>query len=199
MATQRERSEATRSRVLQAAVRVLVQRGYAAASTTRIVEEAGVSRGAMLHHFPSKAVLMQHVLEHVLRERERAFHDALAKASQPVSVSDVMDAFWSSVGVEEAFVPWLELMVAARTEPHLSSVLTDAADEIHRVIRVNFEQLFDTADRPELHHIPTLGISVLHGLAMRNLIRDDPQTTQTVLAMVKGIAEQLLIRGNPEG
>jgi len=193
MASQRERSEATRAKILEAAVRVLVDKGYAASATTRIVEEAGVSRGAMLHHFPNKALLMQEVLKHVLTVRERAFHRALQQATGADAVSDVIDAFWDAVGAEEAFVPWLELTVAARTEPSLREVVAEAASDIGRVIQQNFRELFDVEGQSRIVELlPELGMALLQGLAMRDIIERRPEQTEQVLAIVKWIASQQL-------
>lgn len=193
MPSQRERSEATRARILDAAVRVLVERGYAAASTPRIVEEAGLSRGAMLHHFPNKAELMKSVLRHVLEVRERAFHEALDQAHDADPVSAVLDAFWGAVGAEEAFVPWLELTVAARTEPGLQDVLGTAALDLEQVIRSNFERLLEVDDAFGFADLlPTLGISLLQGLAMRSIVHPEPERSDRVLGLVKLIAQQFL-------
>jgi len=201
MASQRERSEATRAKILDAAVRVLVQHGYATASTTRIVQEAGVSRGAMLHHFPNKALLMQEVLRHVLDARERAFHRALEEATGADAVSDVIDAFWGAVGAEEAFVPWLELTVAARTEPGLQRVVAKATAELDGVIRQNFRELFDVEGQSGIVELlPELGMAVLQGLAMRDLIERRPEQTDQVLGIVKWVAnQQLAALAKPRG
>lgn len=193
MPTQRERSEATQTKILEAAVRVLVQHGYAAATTTRIVAEAGVSRGAMLHHYPNKAELMQAVLQHVLHEREQAFHDALENTSGADPVSSVIDAFWDAVGPEEAFVPWLELTVAARTEPRLREVVAHAADEIQQVILANFHRLFDMTENPFAEILPALGMSLLQGLAMRDVIHHVPGRSEMVLMVLKWLARGQLV------
>ena len=194
MVRQSERREKTRGKILDAAVRVLVEHGYAATSTTRIVEEAGVSRGAMLHHFPHKAQLMQAVLRRVLQVREEAFVSVLERARQEDdSVGAVMDAFWEAVGVEEAFVPWLELTVAARTDSDLHEILAEAAEDLERVIMGHFRRLFDTDDQPEVAELfSEFGISVLLGLAMRQLIRPSPERKEAVLSAVKWVAEQQL-------
>ena len=190
MVRQSERSEKTRGKILDAAVRVLVEHGYAATSTTRIVAEAGLSRGAMLHHFPHKTQLMQAVLRRVLQVREEAFLAALEKLhGQSNSVDVVMDAFWEAVGAEEAFVPWLELTVAARTDPDLRVILAEAAEDLEQVIMSNFRRLFDIADQPELVELfSDLGISVLLGMAMRKLIRKTPERTEAVLTAMKWVA-----------
>lgn len=77
MATQAERREATRHRLLDAACERFSVDGYEATSTDRIRQQAGVSRGAMYHHFPSKRDLFEAVFERVSSETiQRALQDA---------------------------------------------------------------------------------------------------------------------------
>ena len=51
---QAQKSASTRELIIEAAIKCLVELGYARTTTTVIAEKAGLSRGAMLHHFPSK-------------------------------------------------------------------------------------------------------------------------------------------------
>lgn len=104
MSRQRDRSENTRTNILDAALHVLLERGYAATSAIRIVKSAQVSRGAMLHHFPNRAALMAALLRHVLQTREQTFHRAL-RESEADPLSRIFDAFWEAVGQNEAFFP----------------------------------------------------------------------------------------------
>ena len=60
--TQQERRAATRAALLDATIECLVEYGYAGVTTTKIVEHAGVSRGAQVHHFPTKAQLVADLL-----------------------------------------------------------------------------------------------------------------------------------------
>ena len=53
----KEEAEETRKSVLDAALRVFSRKGYAAAALKEIAEEAGVTRGAIYHHFANKEQL----------------------------------------------------------------------------------------------------------------------------------------------
>src|SRR4029078_1512929 len=66
---QEERSRAMRQRLLDATVECLVERGFAGTSTTLVSERAGVSRGAQLHHFPTKNDLVLAAVEHLSEQR----------------------------------------------------------------------------------------------------------------------------------
>jgi len=63
--TNEARSARTRGKVLDATIDCLLELGYANTTTTLISERAGVSRGAQLHHFPTKAELVAAAVEHL--------------------------------------------------------------------------------------------------------------------------------------
>ena len=67
--SQEERTRVMRGRLLEATVDLLVERGFAGTSTTLVSERAGVSRGAQLHHFPTKNALVVAAVEHLTEVR----------------------------------------------------------------------------------------------------------------------------------
>jgi AcrR family transcriptional regulator len=72
-----EQSDATRSALLASARRLFTEHGYAATSTNEIVERAGVTRGALYHHFPAKYDLFRAVFEQL----EAELADQVARAA----------------------------------------------------------------------------------------------------------------------
>src|SRR4051795_4690266 len=66
---QEERTRVMRARLLEATVDCLVEVGFAGTSTTLVSERAGVSRGAQLHHFPTKNALVVAAVEHLTEKR----------------------------------------------------------------------------------------------------------------------------------
>jgi len=66
---QEERSRAMRARLMDATIECLVERGFGGTSTTLISERAGVSRGAQVHHFPTKNDLVVAAVEHLTEVR----------------------------------------------------------------------------------------------------------------------------------
>src|SRR5207302_2227376 len=81
-----QQSEATRAALIAAARALFAQRGYAAVATEEIVQAAGVTRGALYHHFAGKLELFEAVYEDVERELvERIARAAMSDASDPLA------------------------------------------------------------------------------------------------------------------
>jgi AcrR family transcriptional regulator len=84
--TQAQRSEQTRAALVAAARRLFAERGYAEVGTEEIVREAGVTRGALYHHFDGKRELMRAVYEQVEAELSRQFADSVTPGAEPLQV-----------------------------------------------------------------------------------------------------------------
>lgn len=66
--TQEERSSATRDALIRAAIDLIAERGYAATTTNLVADRAGLSRGALQHHFKSRDELIAAVMEQLRGE-----------------------------------------------------------------------------------------------------------------------------------
>ncbi|NED60867.1 TetR/AcrR family transcriptional regulator, partial [Streptomyces sp. SID10244] len=67
--TQAQRTAATQAKVLDATVDALVELGYAGTTTQEVNRRAGVSRGALLHHFPTREALVVAAVSHLVDRR----------------------------------------------------------------------------------------------------------------------------------
>src|SRR6266545_4045434 len=108
--TQEERSTAMRQRLLDATIECLVEYGYAGTTVTKIAERAGVTRGAQVHHYPTKADLVTAAIEHLATK--------LAEESSDDLIGDALDMIWE-VHQGPVFAASVEFWVAARTDPAL--------------------------------------------------------------------------------
>ncbi len=127
---QQRKSAQTRQKMLEAAVDCLVEGGYAGLTTARVAERAGISRGAMHHHFATRIDLVGAVVEHVFYQRMRLFlEDYLASMAQSRDerlIDLATEAHWRSVLTRE-YAAYLELAVAARTDAELNTTFEPAA------------------------------------------------------------------------
>src|SRR5579883_2294771 len=93
--TQKERSEAMQQRLLDATIDCLYEVGYSRTTTIEVAARAGVSRGAQLHHFPTKKRLVTVAVRHLLTKRLEEFRDAFATLPQGADkYASVIDILW---------------------------------------------------------------------------------------------------------
>src|SRR5688572_2527329 len=108
------KSQRTRARILDAAMRLFAEIGYHAATNAVIAEAAGLTRGAMLYHFATREELVEAVVAHLERLRASLFEQAAAATPPGVDASEhAIDVYWSLLS-EPAFVAFAELEAAAR-------------------------------------------------------------------------------------
>lgn len=78
-----EQSDRTRASLLRVARQLFAERGYAAASTEEVVQQAGVTRGALYHHFRDKQDLFEAVFIDIQEEARERIRGAFAEPTDP--------------------------------------------------------------------------------------------------------------------
>lgn len=122
--TQAERSETMRRRIVDATLKCLETEGYAGTTVSRIVAMAGVSRGAPLHHFPSKSALIAATAEHMVRELYMQMGKAVARLEASEDrLHDLIYSAWKEVFLRPEFVALQELLLASRRDDELAAIL----------------------------------------------------------------------------
>ena len=87
-----QRSEETRARILESAVKLFSDRGFNAASVDDICEDAGISKGAFYHHFESKHALFLALLNGWLKTIDSAIKASKDKTA-PETFMQMTEAF----------------------------------------------------------------------------------------------------------
>lgn len=115
--SQEERSAGTRLRILTAAIECLRRLGYVATTTVRVAEQAEVSRGAMLHHFPTKRDLMFAVTEHIMDLNHAFFVEEGGRIADGWErYARLPDLRWK-LALQPHGIALMEIMVGARSDP----------------------------------------------------------------------------------
>jgi AcrR family transcriptional regulator len=171
--TQAERTATTRAALLAATVDSLVERGYRGTTTSDVARRAGVSYGALLHHYPAKADLLCAAVGHLLETRIAEFRKAMADLPpQTVTRDAAIDVLWSMFS-GPTFTAWLELALAARTDPELAAAIEGVDREFAETCVEVFRELFpdDAAADPELPRIAVATLfTFLDGLALSRMV-----------------------------
>ncbi|MFI9642877.1 TetR/AcrR family transcriptional regulator [Micromonospora sp. NPDC051925] len=171
---QQERSRATQARLLEATVDCLVRYGWSGTTTTVVAAHAGVSRGAQLHHYPTKAALVTAAVAHLAERRAeelRAEAEALPVGPQRLDrVIDLLGVAFTG----PLFVAALELWVAARTDPELRGALVPLEARVGREMHRLTVALLDVDERrPGVREAVQATLDLLRGLGVANLLNDD--------------------------
>ncbi|MBZ5735972.1 TetR/AcrR family transcriptional regulator [Nocardioides sp. TRM66260-LWL] len=171
-----------RARLLEACVEVLIERGYAGTSTTLVSERAGVSRGAQLHHFPTKADLVVAAVEHLTLVRGAdlaAAAEALPRGSHRTrAVLEMLGEHFSS----PVFTAALELWVAARTDAELLAAVGPLEQRVGRdAHRLTVELLGVDESRPGHRELIQATLDLVRGLGLANTISDDARRRRRIL------------------
>jgi AcrR family transcriptional regulator len=179
---QEERTRAMRQRLLEATLQCLVEHGWSGTSTTLVSQRAGVSRGAQLHHFPTKTDLVIAAVEHIATVRR----DELAEASAALPrgehrTREVLELLGEHF-TADVFAAALELWVAARTDPQLLA----AVEPLERVTgrethRLTVEMLDVDESQPGARELVQATLDLIRGLGLANTISDDRGRRKQVL------------------
>jgi AcrR family transcriptional regulator len=187
-----ERSIATRTALLDAALDSLVELGYAATTTLETARRAGVSRGAQQHHFPSRTELLTAAVERLLERRLAEFRHAFA-ALDPTRdpLDSAIDLLWQMFQ-GPAFVAWLELWVAARTDPTLAAAVVAMDRRFDEESRAAFLELVPAAASDEV--LADIGrdfaFALMNGIALVGLNPHGARPARDHLDVLKTLARQ---------
>lgn len=187
--TQEERSHETRARILDAALDCLGREGWAGTTTIAVAERAGVSRGAQLHHFPTRAALVSAALRHLYADLTAQYEKAFASIGPEADRLDsAIELLWR-VMCDPRLAAVTELTVAARTDAELrAEVAAVALAHRENIGRLALSYFPDAAARPDFDTHVDVVIDALQGLVLRQGLHGDGPFVRRSLRLVKRLA-----------
>lgn len=175
-----ERGRRTRERLVEATVDCLVAHGFASTTMQRVQSEAGVSRGALVHHFASMNELLVGAVHHVAaRQLETLRHTAAQLDDDGVGREQRVRLLHSLMS-GPLFLAGLELWVAARTNPSLRAALVPAERELGRQIAAALADGDTTKGMLTNLELDEL-LFTLRGLAITSVLRTDPRVERRMI------------------
>lgn len=168
-----------RTRLLEATVQCLVTYGYSGTTTHKVSEVAGVTRGAQLHHFPSREALVVAALEYLTEQRVAAAIRDLGRVQDtPDPIAQALDYLWES-HQGPIFVATVELWIAARTDP----VLTEQVQRLEPIVNGALigaiaQMMPEHAAQKELRDLVYTAMDALRGILISGLADEDPRRSR---------------------
>jgi AcrR family transcriptional regulator len=192
---QGERSRATRARLMEATIACLAERGWTGTSTTLVSQRAGVSRGAQLHHFPTKDALVLAAVDHLttVRAGEVTQAEQLPSIEAP-RTRRVLEQL-AHLFTGPTFSAALELWVAARTDPRLRDAVVGLEARLgreahHRAV----EALGIDESLPGNRELVQATLDLVRGLGLASTLSDDTARRNRVLDRWAEILDSELAR-----
>jgi AcrR family transcriptional regulator len=174
--TQAERSTATRGALLDAVIDCLVEEGYAGTTTSRVAERAGLSRGAHLHHFQTRAALVAAAVERLsLRRLEELAAAGEALPTGPARTEQGLDLLWAHYA-SPLFQAAVDLWSHGRTDEELRDHLIDVERMLDRQTLELARKLFpDLAGTEQFEPLVQLSVATVRGLALVDTLHPGEQ------------------------
>lgn len=190
------KSRRTRKRILDEAMRIIAEHGYAAATNAAVAEAADLTRGAMLYHFPSREDLVEAVIGHIQAERSALFRAATDSLPAGADVTEhAIDSYWDLLQ-RTPFRAFAELEAAARTDPAIAALIAPAQAEFDRAqIGDHFLKMLHAGAGPRFQASRDLARFLLEGLARANLTYDADDRTMRLLDVIKRATHMLNRKG----
>ncbi len=194
-----ERSARTRAKLLDATIMCLYELGYHQTSTVLVTERAGVSRGSMLHHFPSKADLMMAAAEHIREHRAAAHKEHLDKVpNDRDKFLQLIDVLWAEFQTPSG-IARIELMLGSRSDPELGPRFREfnqKLEERHKERVWGLAQRVGITDRKAVDAFVQLYAAAMRGLAIDTLSPKSMGDVRAGVALLKdfqvGMLDHLL-------
>lgn len=192
---QQQRSKATQRKLLDATIECLAELGYTGTTMDRVVERAGVSRGAQGHHFPTKSLLIQAAFTHML---DGMIVDLRGKTEsireRRINPATVFKHLWDTYFSGRLFSVTIELIVASRTDEELRIALTPVTERFHTQVDDCFYILNRGSSYQDrnIQMAVNLTMSLLRGMGVQTVLFDKPDHYKTMLDHWIGMLENVL-------
>jgi AcrR family transcriptional regulator len=179
-----ERSATTRLKLVEATVECLYELGYHQTSTVVVTQRARVSRGAMLHHFPTKADLMMATADYI-RQHRRGAHLAHMERfkTERERFLQLIDVLWAEFQTPTG-VARIELMLGSRTDPELGPRFSE--------LNMALDQKMGIRNRKKVDAFVQLYAAAVRGLAIDALWPQSMPDIKGAIALLKEAQVNLL-------
>lgn len=166
-----ERSAATRRHLIATAIDVIQDRSLEDASIHEIARTAGMTSGAVQHHFESRAVLMMNVLSELLQAQADAgqlWPDARLDARE--RATRFVDTAWQLIYAQPRFIVAWNIYLGCRNQPEILEHVAQLRSRLGAQMQAGFFEAFpELSSRPEHQAFPGLVFSAMRGLGLLQL------------------------------
>ena len=175
--TQAERRATTRRMLLDATIDMMMESGLAICSVAAVAKRAGMTTGALMHHFNTKAELMRAVISERLFARDQAFDwDSLSGLTVSERCARMVAFQWQIYENPKYLAIW-DIILGARSDELIQNEIREwqqsGTQSFERAIARAFpDQNLSSADTSAVQYFLN---GHLRGLALLRTVQDDPK------------------------
>lgn len=145
--TQAERSTQTRQLLLSAAIDLICETGFFDLTLARVAQRAGVSRGAVQHHFGTRAELLLALISDFSPDYLNKL-EVPKRASLETSVDAIINHFWALYQHKQAQAVF-HLWLGARSDPELQPMLSGTMRAFEKEMDRRWSDIFADRNLPQ--------------------------------------------------
>lgn len=190
-----DRSATTRRQIFEATIRLLEREGYGAVTNIRVADEAGVSRGAMMHHFPTRPDLLVATLEYAYNTANEFRLHLLSKIPPGLPrYRALIDLTWLTTRRPES-IATNEIRSGSRADPEIRAAVTPmmsmVSDHYARFVGrlVREAGLTPNAD---IHGLTAVTVMTMRSLALNTFTYPREQMVRGALMTLKTVRENII-------
>lgn len=194
------KSAISSQQIIDAAIRVLAREGYARTSLLEIAKEAGMSKGALHYHYPTKEALIHAVLEEACNVVQARTLEAWSPSDNPFeALRRSLQELWAARAerTDEALVV-ADLLALSLYDPSLRPKLAEfyelGAAQIREYLERNLISL-GLESRVSMDILPRVVIGMLDGLVMQAFVDPDALSPDVVVDAIQTIALSIFAAG----
>jgi len=196
--SQEDRSRDAKERLLSATIDVLMRRGYNGLTTKEVASSAGLSNGALMHHYANKAELVVAATSAVYDEcivRGQRIARTAEAVKKPVEgfISDSLSVYF-----DWPYLAALEVIMVARTDDELMNRIKPVMEYYRQTTNALWLEVFKKAGYTpkQARTVLNLTLNMTRGMAVNRIWQHDDAYYQTLLKeWVKIIEEQFPLKG----
>ena len=194
--SQAMRSEETVQALCAATIELMLDKGYHRLTTPMVAETAGMSRGALTHHFASREDLIVTAIDRHLRGVNLKLHDFAQSLGESESdVAEIVDYLWEIMS-DGLFYMTMEYLPEARHNAVFRARLIPVVQEFHGGLDAIWQAYaaHTRHDGGRTAMLFNMTMCLIRGMIAQTILRDDPGYYRAMLAEWKSVLPGLLDR-----
>lgn len=194
LSKQEKRSALMRDRILIATLDSIYDVGLHNTSTNVVTHMAGVSRGALLHHFPTKEILIASAVERLLDAEITDIRKiADAYSNNELTIDDFIDDLWQRFS-GRLFMVTMDFLSSARTDSKLQDAIAPISLKFHASLNDIWTQFFTYRglSQERVQVLLNTTLCLMRGMGVQTIIRDDPSYYNNMISAWKEILHSIL-------